>query len=168
MSITDLLPWKREENRQLTIRRDDPMLDVFDEMDRFWGDFMRDPFRMSLPGMFNRNLTSFTPRLDMSEGDKEFTVTAEMPGMDENDIQVRFNNGTLSISGEKREENEVKDRRFHRVERSYGSFWREVEIPVAVDEDKITATFKKGVLTVVLPKSTRPEVTGKRVQVLKG
>jgi len=168
MGITDLLPWKREEKNKPAIRRDDPALHIASDLDRLANEFWREPFPMPWSRMAEMFDTGIFPHLDLSEGDMEFKVTAEMPGLDENDVRVSFNKGVLSISGEKRQENEVKDRRYHRIERSYGSFRREVEIPYEVEEDKITATFKKGVLTVVLPKSTRPESIGKRIQVIKG
>jgi len=169
MPITDLLPWRRNEERDLVVRRrEDPFLAMQEEMNRMFEDFFTDPFRLLPSRMLNFYGGSFLPSVDVSENDKEVIVTAEVPGMDENDIQVTFNKGVLVIQGEKRAEKEEKDRRYHRVERSYGSFRREIMMPTEVDEDKITATFKKGVLTVVLPKSTRPEVVGKRITVTRG
>ena len=169
MPITDLLPWNRENDKRLAVRKnlDDPFLAIQDEMNRMFDEFTGGVFP-TLPSRWMNYGGSFMPRLDVSEDEKEIAVSVEIPGMDENDIQVSFNHGVLVISGEKRSEKEEKDRRFHRVERSFGSFRREVEMPGEVEEDKITATFKKGVLTVVLPKSTRPEVTGKRIVVNKG
>jgi hypothetical protein len=87
---------------------------------------------------------------------------------DEDDLQLSFAKGILTIFGEKRAEKEEKDSRYYRIERAYGSFRRAIEMPGEVEEDNITATFKKGVLTVVLPKSTRAEVLGRRITVTKG
>jgi HSP20 family protein len=169
MPITDLIPWKRNEGRGLTVRRrDDPILAIQEEMNRLFDDFITDPFAMNPSRALRTFGGSFIPSIDVSESEKEVTVTAEIPGMDENDIQVSFNQGTLAIYGEKQDEKEEKDRRFHRVERSFGSFRREIAMPCEVEGDKITATFKKGVLTVVLPKSSRSEVLGKRIQVTRG
>ncbi len=164
MAITDLLPWKRENDKQMELRREnqDPFLAMQAEMNRMFDSFFADPWRAG------SRLSAFMPNMDVSENDKEVIVTAEIPGMDENDIQVTYHNGTLAISGEKRGDREEKGNRFHRVERTYGSFRREVALPCEVEADKITATFKKGVITVVLPKSTRPEVMGKRIPVTKG
>ncbi len=169
MPITDLLPWRRENDRALSLRRrEDPFLALQDEMNRLFDTFFSDPFSVRPFRELAGFQGSFMPRLDVSENDKEVLVSVEIPGMDENDIQVTFNDGVLAIYGEKRAEKEEKDRRYHRVERSYGSFRREVEIPSPVEEDKITATFKKGVLSVTLPKSNRPEVLGRHIPVLKG
>jgi len=164
MPITDLLPWKRDD-KALAQRRheEDPFLALQEQMNRMFDDFLTEPLSLR-----NRPSGSFLPRVDVSENDKDVTVTAEIPGMDEKDIQVSYNKGVLTIYGEKREEKEENDRRYHRLERSFGSFRREVEMPCAVEEDRITATFKKGVLTVALPKSARPEVIEKRITVTRG
>ena len=164
MAITDLLPWKRENEKAVELRREsqDSFLELQDEMNRMFDSFFADPWRGG------SRLSAFMPDMDVSENDKEVIVTAEIPGMDENDIQVTYHQGTLAISGEKRGDREEKGNRYHRIERMYGSFRREVTLPSEVEEDKITATFKKGVITVVLPKSNRPEVMGKHITVTKG
>jgi HSP20 family protein len=169
MPITDLLPWRRENARELAVRRrEDPFLSLQEEMNRLFDDFMTDPFHTSLSGRTEWNEGMFTPRVDVSETDKEVVVNADLPGMDENDIQVSFERGVLSIYGEKHTQNEEKERRYHRIERSFGSFRRNVEMPCEVEEDKITATFKKGELEIVLPKSAEAKVSGKRITVNKG
>jgi len=164
MAITDLLPWKRDEQKSLAVQRaeQDPFLALQDQMNRMFDSFFEDPWRSTA------RMGAFMPSMDVSEDDREVTVTAEVPGMDENDIQVTYQQGVLAIYGEKRGDRQQKGNRFHRIERSYGSFRREVRLPCEVDEDKITATFKKGVITVVLPKSARQEVLGKRITVTKG
>jgi HSP20 family protein len=110
-------------------------------------------------------LTTFNPTIDVTENDREIRVWAELPGMDEKDINVSFSNNTLMISGEKREESEQKARDYHRVERSYGSFSRSILLPAEVATDKITAQLKKGVLTIVLPKSARAVESTKKVKI---
>ncbi len=168
MAITDLLPWKREERALAPRRREEDLfLTLRDEMDRMMEEFFDEPLFSLRPRMLER-MGAFFPRVDVSENDKEIVVTAEVPGMDENDVEVSFKDGILTIKGEKRAEKEEKDRRYHRIERTYGSFRRDIEMPCEVEEDKITATYKKGELTVVLPKSTRPEVIGKRIPVQRG
>jgi len=164
MAITDLLPWKKEEQKSLAERRteQDPFLALQDEMNRMFDSYFADPWRGT------SRLGTFMPHMNVSENETDVTVTAEIPGMDENDIQVTYHKGILAISGEKRDDHQEKGSRYHRIERTYGSFRREVSLPCEVEEEKITATFKKGVITVVLPKSTRPEVLGKRITVSKG
>src|SRR4029077_15094556 len=102
--------------------------------------------------IFNEGLESVVPRINVTEGEKEFRVSAELPGVDEKDIRVNVTKEGLSISGEKKQEAEEKDKNFYRLERSYATFQRLLPLPDAVDHSKAEASFKKGVLTVVLPK----------------
>jgi len=169
MAITDLLPWKRDESKRLAVRRPENSVDdLYDQMERMFDQFLTDPFSMAAPHGTSLYGGSFVPRVDVSENDKQVTVKAEVPGLDEDNLQLSFAKGVLTIFGEKRVEREEKDSRYFRMERAYGSFRRAIEMPCEVEEDNITATFKKGVLTVVLPKSTRAEVLGRRITVTKG
>lgn len=169
MAITDLLPWKREDGKRLAVRRPENSIDdLYDQMERFFDDFWANPFSLTAPRGTGLISGGFVPRVDVSENDKQVTVKAEVPGLDEDDLQLSFMKGVLTIYGEKRAEHEDKGSRYHRIERAYGSFRRSVEMPCEVEEDNISATFKKGVLTVVLPKSTHPEVLGRRIAVTKG
>lgn len=93
------------------------------------------------------------PRMDVSETAKNFELCAELPGMDEKDIEVTLSDGTLTIEGEKREEKEKETTDYHLTERHFGSIRRSFKIPETVDEDKITASFRKGVLTLTMPKT---------------
>jgi HSP20 family protein len=92
------------------------------------------------------------PSLDVSETKNEIVVKAEVPGMDPKDIDISLSNGTLTIKGEKKQEREEKEEDYHLVERHYGSFMRSVMLPTEVKQDKINASYKNGVLKVVLPK----------------
>lgn len=169
MAITDLLPWKREDGKRLAVRRPENNVDdLYDQMERMFDDFLANPFSLGSPRGNELYYGSFSPRVDVSENEKQVTVKAEVPGLDEKDLQVSISQGVLTIFGEKRAEREEKDSRYHRIERAYGSFRRAIELPCEVEEDNITATFNKGVLKVVLPKSTRPEVLGRRIVVTKG
>ncbi|HXF87788.1 MAG TPA: Hsp20/alpha crystallin family protein, partial [Xanthobacteraceae bacterium] len=100
--------------------------------------------------------------IEVSETDKEVKVTAELPGLDEKDVQVELSNGVLVIKGEKRTDTEDKDRLFS--ERFYGRFERRIPID-EVDEDKVAASFKNGVLTVTLPKSMQAQQKVKRIAI---
>ncbi len=95
---------------------------------------------------------AFMPKVNVSESDKEVTVSAELPGIEEKDVDVSLARGILTIKGEKETEKEEKDKNCYYMERSTGSFYREIPVPEGVDEDKATAVFKKGVLTVSVPK----------------
>ena len=105
------------------------------------------------------------PAVDIAETDKAYEITAELPGMDEKNIEVKFADGVLTIKGEKKEEKEEKKKDYYLSERSYGSFQRSFQVPDGVDTDKIEATFKKGVLTVTLPKSAEAQKAAKKIDV---
>ena len=94
-----------------------------------------------------------SPRVDVEENDNEFVVSAELPGIKKDEIKVNFQDGIMTISGEKKFENEEKRKNFHRIERSYGKFSRSLEFTSNVVADKISADYKDGILSITLPKS---------------
>ncbi len=154
MSITDLIPWKRS---QVSVRRQNEpepprALDLWQrDVNRLFDEFFDlAPFRY-----FDQTWSTFLPRLDVVEDDKQFRISAELPGMDENDFEVSLSHNVLTIRGEKQAEKEQRGDRYYRVERAFGSFERAIPLPDGVDQDKIDATFKRGVLTVTLPKTKR-------------
>lgn len=101
--------------------------------------------------------TEWIPSVDISETGKKLIVKAELPGMTREDIDISLDEDYLIIKGEKKQEKEENDKHFHRVERTFGSFYRSLRLPTVVEKDKIDATYKNGVLTVVLPKSEEAE-----------
>jgi HSP20 family protein len=103
--------------------------------------------------------------VDISETDNAFEITAELPGMDEKNVEVKFANGVLTIKGEKQDEKEEKNRDYYMRERSFGSFQRNFKVPDSVNTDKIEAHFKEGVLTVMLPKSAEGQKAEKKITV---
>ncbi len=100
------------------------------------------------------------PQVDIAEGNKEYTITVEVPGVEEKDIDITLADGTLTIRGEKQYEKEDKDKQYHRIERSYGSFQRVISLPMDADENDVKAKFKNGVLTLTIGKnpSAKPPV----------
>jgi HSP20 family protein len=118
------------------------------EMDRLW-----DSFFEGRPGWRTREEREWFPSLDVTETNTDLLVKAELPGMDPKDINISLNEGALTIRGEKKQEREEKEEGYHLIERSYGSFVRSVRLPKDVQSDKISASFKNGVLKVVLPKT---------------
>ena len=94
-----------------------------------------------------------------------YEITAELPGLDEKNIEVKLANGVLSIKGEKREEKEEKQKDYYRRERSFGSFERSFQVPEGIDTDKIAASFKNGILSVTLPKSAEAQKQAKKIEV---
>jgi HSP20 family protein len=140
-------------------------------VDRLFEDFGRDfwSFPRSLIDIepFWRGDVSWraAPAVDVTETDKAYEITVELPGMDEKDIQVKLTNGGLSIKGEKQEEKEEKKKDYYLHERRFGSFERHFGVPEGVDTSKIEATFKKGVLTVTLPKTAEAQKAEKKIEV---
>lgn len=142
------------------------------EVDRMFEDFdtnfWRAPFRRSVfdYAPFGRAGTrAAPPAVDITEKDGEFEISAELPGLDEKDIEVKFANGGLTIRGEKKEEKEEKRKGYHLSERRYGSFERFFAVPDGVDVDKISAKFAKGVLTVTLPKTADAQKQEKKIAI---
>lgn len=119
-----------------------------------------DPFRG-----FGNVFETRVPSVDFVEKDDAFTVTAEMPGMTDKDIDVSVSDDTLTIKGEKKEEREEKDKHYFLSERRYGSFQRSFRLPASVDRDSIDAQFENGVLTVSLPKSREAKARQKKIAV---
>lgn len=99
--------------------------------------------------------SEWAPAVDITEDEKEFLIKAELPEVKKDDIKVSVEDGVLTISGERKFEKEEKNKRYHRVERSYGSFLRSFTLPEDVSPDKVKADFKDGLLTLHLPKSAR-------------
>jgi HSP20 family protein len=162
MPISDLIPWKRE--KQVPVRREEehPLWTFRREMDRLFDDFFGAWGGRSL-APFGEGWGAFSPQVDVTEADGEIKVSAELPGLDDEDIDVSLSNDVLTISGEKKEEKEQEGKDYYRMERSYGSFRRAIPLPAEVDADKVDAIFQKGVLTVTLPKTD--ETKSKKVTV---
>ena len=110
-------------------------------------------------------VTEWSPPVDIAEDDKEYTVKAELPGMNKEDIKVTVEGGVLSIRGERKVEKEEKDKKYHRIERSYGTFTRSFTLPEGTSGDKISAEFKDGVLKVHLPKDEKGKTKSVEVQI---
>lgn len=108
------------------------------------------------------------PAVDIAEKDKEYEITAELPGMDENNIDVKFADGMLTIKGEKKEEKEERKKDYFLSERRYGSFQRSFPVPESVDANRIEAKFVNGVLTIRLPKSAEAQKNEKKIAIKKG
>jgi HSP20 family protein len=100
----------------------------------------------------------FTPTTNVAETDNEYEVTVELPGMKPDEFNVEMHNGDLLIKGEKKEEKEEQGKTYHRIERSHGEFRRLIPLPGAVDEEKITADYKEGVLKITVPKTAESKV----------
>jgi HSP20 family protein len=127
--------------------------DIFDVMESMFNWPMEE---------FGFGQTEF-PAINMKEGDNEVTVQAELPGMEAKDLDISVQNGNLILQGEKKFEDEENRQDYQRVERAYGSFYRVLPLPTEVDEDKVKASFKKGVLEVRMPKTASRQ--GKKIEI---
>jgi HSP20 family protein len=123
-----------------------PSTDLFD---RFFDDW-------DFPTLFSEK-NEWTPAFDIAENDKEYVVSAELPGIDIKDVEISISDGILSVKGEKKQEKEDKSEGYHWVERHYGSFNRSFRILGKVESDKVDASYKDGILKVLLPKAERTE-----------
>ena len=142
---------------------DHPFLGVQREMNRIFDDFFRG-VEVS-PRPTGDRLNRFVPSLDIRENDKELTIKAELPGMDEKDVEVLLTENTLTLKGEKKEEKEDRGRDYYHMERTYGSFQRVINLPEGIDTKKAEAKFKNGVLSINLPKTETTKVKGKKIQI---
>jgi HSP20 family protein len=127
------------------------------EMDRLWDSFFEGKPKVRFGEWF--------PSLDVAETKNDIVVKIELPGMDQKDIDISLSDGHLIIKGEKKQEKEEKEENYHFIERSYGTFTRSVQLPKEVKHDKVTASYKNGVLKVVLPKSEEAKKKEVKVKV---
>jgi HSP20 family protein len=161
MTLRDIVPFGRKTRpvryggyHPLSLFRKD-MDDLFDS---FFRGFEIEPYFGESPG-------AFSPHVDINENDREIKVTAELPGMDNSDIDVSVNKDSLTIKGEKKEEKEDKGKDYYHVERSFGSFSRTIPLPEEVETEKAEAHFKKGVLKIKIPKSKKAIEEKKKINI---
>ncbi len=138
--MLDIIPWRRK--REISKLRDE-IDDVFDKLMRSFGTGLSDVFAGE---------GEIWPSVDVLEDKKKVIVKAEIPGMDPSDFDISISNNVLTIKGEKKQEKEEKDKNFYMMERQYGSFVRNIQLPVEVNEEKVEASYKNGVLKIVIPK----------------
>jgi HSP20 family protein len=139
--------------------------DAFRDMEDFFDRFFRHSGLPVATGRESLATGDWSPHVDIAETDKEYLVKAELPDVTREDMHVSVDNGVLSIRGEKKQEKEEKGKKFHRIERHYGSFSRSFTLPDNVDASAIKATFKDGVLNVTLPKSSKKPAKSIKVDV---
>lgn len=140
---------------------------LFDDFRPFGWDFpsTRSLLGFQMPRAARENWQVMAPAVDVSEKDGEYEVTAELPGLDEKDVEVKVANRVLTIKGEKKEESEEQRKDYHLSERRYGSFQRSFQLPQGVDAEKIEASFSKGLLTVKLPKTPEAKNAERKIAV---
>lgn len=168
------VPVQHESRQERAATLTNPLQQFHQDIDRLFDQTFRG-FGLSSP-LFH---PSFSPRLsdaaimlkptlDLAVADQEYTLTVEIPGVDEKDVRLEIVNDTLTISGEKKQEKEEKEKNYYRMERSYGSFQRVLCLPEDVDQDNVKASFAKGILTITLPRKTMPKSDVKHIEIKNG
>jgi HSP20 family protein len=180
MDLKKLVPWnwfKKEEEQSATLpvqrhgqmRHYSPIAQFHQEIDRMFDSFFRE---FGFPSLgFGRQSAPpaqsewLKPTLDIAANDKEYTISVELPGVDEKDVQLELSGDTLVIRGEKKQEKEEKGKNFYRMERSYGSFQRVLSLPEDAEQDGIVAAYKHGILTITMPRTAKPAVKSKQITI---
>jgi len=165
--VKNLIPWKKKSHEVEVLKsHDDPTFGLT----RGMADMVNQLFRRfddDLGGSLLRSEFGFSsmPSVDISETDTEVTVSADLPGLEEKDIQVTLENDVLTLKGERKHEHEEKKKNYYRMEKSYGSFHRSVTLPEGIDKDNVKATFKNGVLNVKIGKVPGAKPSQRRIPV---
>ena len=157
--------WRRSET-PLRRTEESPFFALHREMNPMFDDFFRDCAFSSLGNGLGTN--AFTPAVDVCEDEKAVVVKAELPGMDEKDIEVNLADNGLTIRGEKKDEKEEKGKGYWHREASYGAFSRFIPLPEGLDMEKVDARFKNGVLTVTLARQEGATAKGKKISIKAG
>lgn len=185
MKLEKLAPWnwfKNEEEQagstlpvrrsESAVRHQDPLLAAHEEIDRLFDSFARG---LGFPSLrFGHQLAPslgavwLKPSLDLSSTEKEYTVTVELPGVEQEDVTLQLEGDTLVIRGEKKHEEKESKKDFYRVERSYGSFQRTLSLPQDADQDGIQAKFDKGVLTLTIPRRSDAPRLSRSIEIGQG
>jgi HSP20 family protein len=163
MAIRDLIPWRESRAFPMARWNEQPFASMQREMDALVNEMLG-----NVPARPNDALARGFPRVNFSENPEGYRVSAELPGMDEREVQVSFDGNLLLVSGKKVDEKEEKGREWYRRERLSGEFQRAIELPAAIDTDKATATFAKGVLTVDVPKKAEAKAGRRPIEVKPG
>jgi HSP20 family protein len=180
MDIKKLAPWnwfkKEQEGNILPIRRQDtqtkyadPFTQIRQEIDKVFDSAFKG---LGFPSIGSgRELSPIAqtdwlkPTLDIGASDKEYTVSVELPGVNEKEIQIELVNDTLKIKGEKKQQKEEKERNYYRMERSYGSFQRTLSLPEDADQDDIKAVYKNGVMNITIPRKAALKTEAKQIEI---
>lgn len=181
MSFYNLMPWSR---KSLPIKREElnsdmkpetPLRTLHHDINRLFDEFFGREDGLFFPGFAEAGNSAWPagllgasyPKIDFHETEKEFRLSAELPGMSEEDIELDLSQNVLTIKGEKKEERVEDDKGWYRMERQYGSFSRSIPLPSEVESSAIEATMKNGVLRVLMPKKVEEEKPSKSISIKK-
>jgi HSP20 family protein len=170
MAIKDILPWNRSSDKVEIVPSRERTESELDRFEPIWDHWMNDewlnPFGLTLPtpSLFGEN--RFSPRFDVSESNKEISISADVPGMKAEDFDITFQSNHLLISGERKMKKKESGESYTRIGRMYGSFCQQIPIPTdMVDETKIKAQYKNGVLQITLPKEQKYVEKSKKIPI---
>jgi len=183
MDLKQLNPWnwaKHEENPSIASDKDSrslaertmnssPMMQLHQDIDRLFNEAMRGFGAPSIgdTSFFNSNSDLLKPSTNIAADDKNYTITVEVPGVDESEVELELSNNTLTIKGEKHKEQEEQNKEFHRIERSFGKFERVLSLPQDAIQDDIKADFKNGILTVNIPRKVKSKAEVRHINIKK-
>lgn len=165
MQITDLIPWGRSKQQvsEKNEAGDNPLVGLQRDINRVFDDFWS---RFERPlGAWNGPMSAFGPVADVSESEEAVEIAVELPGLDENDIDVSLTDELLTIRGEKKTDRKEEKKGYYLAERSFGSFYRTIALPPGVDTDQARAEFRKGVLTISLPRTAEAQAKVRKIEV---
>jgi HSP20 family protein len=165
--VKNLIPWKKKKHEVEVLAPDD---DPTFALTRGMSDMVHQLFRQfdeRFPHSLFRSHAGMSamPSVDVVESDDAVTVTADLPGLDEKDLNVSLDDHFLTLRGERKEEREKKGKNYHQIERSYGTFHRSIALPEGIDRDNVEASFKKGVLQVKIAKKPGSPHSVRRIPV---
>ena len=162
MNLQSIIPRKKEDRSPAQRRENgDPFTQLQRRMNGLFDDFL------GRPSTDLWNGAEFLPQVEVTETGKEVRVTAELPGLEEKDVELTVLDNMLSIKGEKKEEKEEEEHNYYHSERSYGYFHRTIPLPQGIDADNAKAKFKKGVLTVTIPKKPEAQSHRRKIELIE-
>jgi HSP20 family protein len=159
----------KKESKELAKVEPSRDLSPFEEMERRIDEFFRKPFSLFGPTWFPRlrmpEFEEMTPSVDIFEEGHDVVLKAELPGMKKEEIEVKLTEDMITLSGEKKKEEKIEKKNYHRLERSYGSFVRSFRLPAEVQTDQVKAQFKDGILEIRIPKTEEAKKKEKKVEI---
>lgn len=164
LSMRDIIPWSRDRDVAAGRAAEHPLMSFQRDMTRLFEDLWRG-FDAPLLSRGEGQTTMISPRIELKEKDSEIEVSAELPGLKENDIEVTLTDNVLSIRGEKKHERKEEEKGYTYSERSYGVFERRIPLDAEVLADRVEAKFADGVLTVILPKNPQAQGHARRIPI---
>ncbi|MCB1143292.1 MAG: Hsp20/alpha crystallin family protein [Leptospiraceae bacterium] len=164
MNLRNLIPWNsKKKSTEVSHPYRDPFYELHRDMNQLFQSFFQD-WNISDP-YSETSMGRFAPRINVSETDKEIRIEAELPGIDEKEIDVQLKDDVLIIKGEKKSEQKEERENYYVMESSYGSFYRSIQLPDEIDKNKIDAHFKNGIMKITIPKLETASNSQKKIPI---